>query len=154
MHLHLDAPEHLPLLCFLLLIGFFTSPTVTSLSSLEGAEGFEPLCLCSPQLKMFPSLAMTHRVKLDECKACFVRFEDDREEDNVYVVFLIGIIVPHLCSQLQLTEKTQHFLKTLTRLPLQSTRFRLPWISTQGHRCVEPEQAEMKSHSPTLQLLV
>lgn len=30
-----DAPKHLPLLCFLQLIGLFTSPTVTSLSSLQ-----------------------------------------------------------------------------------------------------------------------
>lgn len=69
-------------------------------------------------------------------------------------VFLIGIIVPHLCSQLQLTEKTRHFLKTLTRISLQGTIFRLPWISVQGHLCIEPEPAETKSYSPKLQLHV
>lgn len=59
----------------------------------------------------------------------------------MYAVFLIGIIVPHLCSQLQLTEKAQDFLKTLTKVSLQGSRFRLLWISAQGHLCIEPESA-------------
>lgn len=41
---------------------------------IEGAEGFEPLCLCRLQLKTCPSLGMANRVKLDECKPCFARF--------------------------------------------------------------------------------
>lgn len=102
---------------------------------------------------MFPSLGTAHRVKLDEqAWLCQILGYQGRRQCVCCVSDWNNC--PTIIPQLQLTEKTQHFLKTLTQISLQGTIFRLPWISVQGDLCVEPEPAETKSYSPKLQLHV